>query len=159
MHDERESRIRDGEARRLRHSSLELLERLLLLGCPDERLPGRRALSRALGLAQRAAELGQRRGELAEVCDESAVVAGEAQELLHLLLRRRSWPALHRCHLALHHAHSRSPDKVAEELDLLAKEAAFAELGVQLVVPQPLQHDSQMLVMLLQRATVDKNIV
>ena len=159
VHDEVARRIRDGQARRGHHGRLELLERLLLLRAPLEPLPRRSALRSSLGGLERAAQFRERSCNLAEASDEAPVVARQPEELLHFLLRRGSWPAIHRCDLALHHAHARSPDEVTEELHLLAEEAAFAQLGEQLLLPQPLQHHPQMLLVLLQRAAVDQNVV
>ena len=48
---------------------------------------------------------------------------------------------------------------MSQELCLNKPKFAFAELGMQLVVSQNLQNDPQMILMLLLRLRVDKNVI
>jgi len=48
---------------------------------------------------------------------------------------------------------------VAQELDFLEPEITFTEFGVQLVLPQVLKHNAEMLCMLLFIFVIYKNVI
>ena len=150
VHHELLAEIRQHQHRCGLQCALELNERQLLLGPPQQvqLLP-----------CSVARQLGERKGEGAEAAHESAVVPCKSKERTQLPQIRRNRPVAHRLDLVLHDSQPVLPHHVTEELDLSLAQRTLAGLGVQSLLTQARQCLSYMLLVLLQRVAVHDDVV
>src|SRR6185312_3947762 len=80
----------------------------------------------------------------------------ERSDFLHCL---RRLPLEHILHLAQINSNASLRDNMTEEWNLVNPELALAELGIQLMLSQSLQYESQMLLMLFFYLGEDQNII
>ena len=146
VHSVRQAVVGRDEHRRSGDSALQLLHRLLLRVAPHVWY---------VVLEQ----LGQRRGDAAEGLDKATVVASQPEEgtqLAHVLGLRPLGDGLDLVRL---HADAFCAHDMTEERDAALKELTLAELGVQLVLSQDLQHLAHVLRVFVARLAEHEDVI